>query len=137
MKKEKIIYRKIFKPGDIVILSNKNKGKLPDEAFDFLLTYKKFKVTEVNDNYNIHVGYFLENGNIYYFSPNRFELMSGKAPLKIKNSEGLYDDITEEELENMKKVLKKNTDDEDEQNEVKKWKKTYSYSTLRGSTFGL
>lgn len=114
MKKKKLIYRKIFKPGDIVILTIKNKGKLKYDSYEFLMTYKKFKVIEVNDNFNVHIGYFLDDGNIYYFSPNRFELIYGKAPLKMKNDDGVYVDTTEEEIKAIKDSMKSNEDEEED-----------------------
>lgn len=69
-KKEK----KKFEIGDILILTNKDKtGKLPEEAKEFLLTYKKFKVIHINEKFNIDIGCILNNGNSYYFNPNRFD----------------------------------------------------------------
>jgi hypothetical protein len=69
-KKEK----KKFEIGDILILTNKDKtGKLPEEAREFLLTYKKFKVIHINEKFNIDIGCILNNGNSYYFNPNRFD----------------------------------------------------------------
>lgn len=69
-KKEK----KKFEIGDNLILTNKDKtGKLPEEAKEFLLTYKKFKVIHINEKFNIDIGCILNNGNSYYFNPNRFD----------------------------------------------------------------
>jgi hypothetical protein len=48
-----------------------------------MMTYKYFKVIDVNDKLNIDLGHRLaDNGNPYYFSPNRFELKDGIAPVK-------------------------------------------------------
>lgn len=74
--------KRMFNVGDIVVCIDNKAGKLTPDCLEFLLTYKKFKVLEVNDKMNIHVGHRLENGNPYFFSPNRFELAEGKAPMK-------------------------------------------------------
>lgn len=75
--KKKVKEKKKFDIGDILILVNKEKtDKLPTEAKEFLLTYKKFKVLDVKENLNIHIGCLLDNGNKYYFNPNRFEKMT-------------------------------------------------------------
>lgn len=83
-KKKKSKDKKIFKVGDIVKCIDNHAGKnMPPDSIDFLLTYKKFKVKDVNDKLNIDIGHRLaENGNPYYFSPNRFELIDGVAPVK-------------------------------------------------------
>lgn len=76
-KKEKPIKekppKKVFKVGDIVILVKKEQKKLPDDAYEFLLTYSKFEVKEVNENGNLYLG-FDRNGEHFMFAPNRFEL---------------------------------------------------------------
>ena len=74
--------REDWQVGDIVVCIDNKTGKLTPDCIEFLLTYKKFKVLVVNDKLNIHVGHMLENGNPYFFSPNRFELAEGKAPMK-------------------------------------------------------
>lgn len=83
-KKKKSKDKKIFKVGDIVKCIDNHAGKnMPPDVIDFLLTYKKFKVRDVNDKLNIDIGHKLaENGNPYYYSPNRFELIDGIAPVK-------------------------------------------------------
>lgn len=83
-KKKKSKDKKIFKVGDIVKCIDNHAGKnMPPDVIDFLLTYKKFKVRDVNDKLNIDIGHKLaENGNPYYYSPNRFELLDGIAPVK-------------------------------------------------------
>ena len=79
--KKKKVDKKIFKVGDVVTCINIDKKKLPPDCYEFLNTYKKFKVLDVNAKLNIDLGHRLEtNGNVYYFSPNRFELLVGKAP---------------------------------------------------------
>lgn len=80
MSKEK----KVFKKGDVVKCIDADLGKLPVDCHEFIMTYKKFKVLDVNDNFNIDLGYRLqENGNPYYFNPKRFELLNGTAPTVI------------------------------------------------------
>jgi hypothetical protein len=75
--------KKFFKKGDIIKCISNDKGKLPEDCHQFLLTYKKFKVIDVNENLNIDIGHRLqENGHPYYFTPDRFELINGTAPLK-------------------------------------------------------
>lgn len=69
-KKEK----KLFNVGDIIICTNPKSSKLGPEAIEFLLTYKYFKILDVNENKNIHIGYVNNEGKAFYFSPNRFEL---------------------------------------------------------------
>lgn len=86
-KKKKNKEKKIFNVGDIVICIDNKPGKLPQDCVDFLITYKKFKVLDVNDKFNIDIGHkSAESNNPYYFSPNRFELLNGKAPVKVIDS---------------------------------------------------
>lgn len=83
-KKAKTIEKKEFKIGDIIKCVDSDPGKLPKDCYEFIMTYKKFKVLDVNGKLNIDLGHRLvENGNPYYFSPNRFELLNGIAPKKI------------------------------------------------------
>lgn len=83
-KKKKPKDRKIFQPGDIIVVKNlEDKGKLPPDAYEYLLTYKYFKVIEVNEKLSIHIGHITpETHNPFFFSPNRFELKEGIAPVK-------------------------------------------------------
>ncbi len=83
-KKKKPKDKKIFKVGDkIVCIDPKPSKTMPPDCIDFLVTYKYFKVIDVNDKLNIDIGHRLaENGNPYYFSPNRFELKDGIAPIQ-------------------------------------------------------
>jgi len=80
-KKKKPKEKKMFKVGDIIIRVDDSPGKLTPDCLDFLATYKKFKVLDVNDKLQIHIGHISPSGNPFYFSPNRFELIEGKAPL--------------------------------------------------------
>jgi len=94
--KKKPKEKKVFKKGDVVTCIDNSPGKLPPDCAEFLITYKKFKVIDVNDKLNIDLGYKLEEtGNPYYFSPNRFELLNGTAPVKIMNSVENEDNIKE------------------------------------------
>lgn len=82
-KKKKKKEKKQFKVGDIVKCVDNKQGKLPEECYEFLLTYKKFKVLDVNDKLNIDLGNRIqETGNPYYYNPNRFELFTGIASTK-------------------------------------------------------
>ena len=85
-KKEK----KKFDVGDILMCLNNKQGKLPYDAYDFLLTYKKFTVKSVSEKGNLDLGCKITKNDtgvekIYLFSPNRFELESivkaGKADM--------------------------------------------------------
>jgi hypothetical protein len=90
---KKIKAKKLFKVGDIIKCIDINPGKLPNDCYEFLSTYKKFKVLDVNDKLNINVGHRLEeSGNFYYFNPNRFELLSGTTSI-----ESINDDLEEYE----------------------------------------
>jgi hypothetical protein len=73
--------KKMFKIGDSIKCIDDKPGKLTPDCIDFLMTYKKFKVLDVNDKWNIHIGHISVTGKPYYFSPNRFELIEGKAPV--------------------------------------------------------
>lgn len=85
-KKEK----KLFNVGDIVICVNPKSAKLNQDAIEFLLTYKYFKILDVNENKNIDIGYINNEGKNFYFSPNRFELRDKpkveKEPVENKSS---------------------------------------------------
>jgi len=82
LKDKKPKEKKVFSVGDVVICLNNKEGKLPPDALDFLLTFKKFKVLQVNDKLNIDVGHKTAEGNPFFFAPNRFELANGKAPIQ-------------------------------------------------------
>jgi len=94
---KKVKQKKEFKKGDVIKCVELSQGKIPRDCFEFLLTYKRFKVVDVNEKMNIYLGYnLLENGNPYYFSPNRFELIDGTAPLKDLNTDENVDDEGEQ-----------------------------------------
>jgi len=83
-KKKKPKEKKVFKIGDVVVCIDTKQGKLPQDCYEFLLTYKKFRVIDINDKLNIDLGHRLaENGNPFFFAPNRFDLLEGKAPVKV------------------------------------------------------
>lgn len=106
--------KKVFKIGDILIcIDNKLTKNIPEECIIFLNTYSYFKVQDVNEKLNIDIGYKLStNGNPYYFSPNRFELKEGKAPVKRigspeeKIQENPDKEVKEEEKEETSKPAK-------------------------------
>lgn len=83
-KKKKPNDKKIFNVGDKIVCIDPSPSKtMPPDCIDFLVTYKYFKVLNVNIKLNIDIGHKLaENGNPYYFSPNRFELKDGIAPIQ-------------------------------------------------------
>jgi len=78
---------KKFEVGDVLVITDKKKSsKMPEDAYDFLMTYKTFTVNDVSDSGKLNLGCRIsknENGKgvekIYLFSPNRFEL---KEPRK-------------------------------------------------------
>jgi hypothetical protein len=80
--------QKIFKPGDVLVLVDSKKSSIPQDAYDFLMTYKTFTVKKVNDKGKIDLGCRISKNTpeggvekIYMFGTNRFELASGeKAP---------------------------------------------------------
>jgi hypothetical protein len=71
-----------FKEGDIIILfDNKKSTKIPDDAWDFLTTYKEFKVIKVSETGKLDLGCHISKNTpeggiekIYLFSPKRFAL---------------------------------------------------------------
>jgi len=76
--------KKMFRPGETIIcIDSKPSKTLPEHALEFLLTYKYFTVKDVSDKLNIFIGHVSpDTGQNYYFSPNRFELREGTAPLQ-------------------------------------------------------
>mgnify|MGYP001247373173 CR=1 FL=1 len=117
-KKKKPKDKKIFKVGDVVTCLSTKEGKLPPDAIDFLLTYKKFHVLDVNDKLNIDIGHISTSGNPFYFAPNRFELIDGIAPVRKAGEESETDqegdrdlgDKIIKDLEEFKKKEKKKED---------------------------
>ncbi len=87
-KKKKPKDKKIFNVGDIVTCIDNKPGKLAADCVDFLITYKKFKVLRVNDKLNIDLGHISSDTHEpFLFSPNRFELLNGTAPVKKAEEE--------------------------------------------------
>lgn len=76
-----------FSVGDVLILSNtKKSSKIPDDAWDFLMTFKTFTVVNVKENGKLDLGCIVsknapEGGKevTFLFSPSRFSL---KEPSK-------------------------------------------------------
>jgi hypothetical protein len=72
----------LFKVGDVLVLANdKKSGRMPEDAYDFLTTFKTYTVQKVNPNGKIDIGCKIcknepEGGveKIYMFSPKRFKL---------------------------------------------------------------
>jgi hypothetical protein len=73
MKKEKK-EKKVFSVGDVVVCINDKAGKLPPDAVEYLRTFKKFTILDINGALNIDIGYKTSDGKTFYYSPNRFEL---------------------------------------------------------------
>lgn len=74
---------KHFEVGDVIVLvDTKKSNKLPMDAYDFLMTYKKFTVIKVNDKGKLDLGCHISKNEpdgtgvekIFTFFPNRFEL---------------------------------------------------------------
>lgn len=82
---------KKFNAGDDLILVNdKQSSKMPQDAYDFLMTFKTFTVLSINDKGKINLGCRIsknENGvgveKIYMFSTDRFELKNPPAKTEI------------------------------------------------------
>ncbi len=101
--KEKEREKKVFQVGDVVRCLDPKGKKLPETCVEFLMTFTKFKVTAVNDNLNIDIG-AIKEGEPYFFSPNRFELLNGTAPTrKIGGKEG-SEEVEKEPLESEDKT---------------------------------
>ena len=83
--------RKVFNVGDIIILIKKEQKKLPNDAYEFLLTYSKFEVKAVNENGNLYLG-FDRNGEEFWFAPNRFELKPLDKPKPIEKDPFDFED---------------------------------------------
>jgi hypothetical protein len=83
---------KEFYPGDILVLvDNKPSRKVPQDAWDFLMTYKEFKVRKINDKGQLDLGCLISKntpeGGVekrYMFSPNRFELKNARPEGWVK-----------------------------------------------------
>lgn len=71
-----------FKVGDVLVLvDNKRSSKIPEDAWDFLMTFKEFKVEKVSDSGKVDLGCHISKNTpeggvekIYLFSPKRFAL---------------------------------------------------------------
>jgi len=71
-----------FKVGDTLVLAdNKKSSKIPEDAWDFLMTYKEYDVLRVNDNGKLDLGCHISKNTpeggvekLYLFSPKRFAL---------------------------------------------------------------
>jgi hypothetical protein len=83
-RKKKPKDKKIFKVGDkIICIDFKPSKNMEPWCIEFLQTYKYYTVKDVKENLNIDVGLISPaSGQAYFFSPNRFELREGKAPIK-------------------------------------------------------
>jgi len=83
---------KNFKVGDVLVLTDdKKSSKMPQDAYDFLMTYKTFTVKSINDKGKINIGCRIsknENGigveKIYMFSTDRFDLLNPATLLEEK-----------------------------------------------------
>jgi len=80
-----------FKSGDILVLSDtKKSNKIPDDAWDFLMTFKEYKVIKVSDTGKLDLGCHISKNTpeggvekIYLFSPKRFSLKNASdSPIK-------------------------------------------------------
>lgn len=90
--------KKVFSNGDIIICIEPKSKKLTQDAMDFLSTYKYFKIIDVNENFNIDISYFTQDGKQFYFNPNRFELRDKTKSIDwAVDKDGVYVKITEEE----------------------------------------
>jgi len=83
--------RKVFKVGDVLVMTNVKQKKLPNDAYEFLTTYGKFTVKEVNENGSLYLGYdrISDETHVmekYWFSPNRFDLKTDKEPEEAEDN---------------------------------------------------
>lgn len=86
---------KKFEVGDVLVLvDNKPSSKMPADAFDFLQTYKTFKVLSINDKGKINLGCRISKNEagkgvekIYMFSTSRFEKETDYNAKKEKEAE--------------------------------------------------
>lgn len=93
---------KKFNVGDeLVLVDNKKSNKLPEDAYDFLITFKTFKVLKVSETGKLDLGCHISKNTpeggvekIYMFSPNRFEL---KNSIIKKEKDTTEEDISPEE----------------------------------------
>ena len=95
-KEKKKKEKKIFNVGDIITIIERKQGKLPQDAYEFLLTYNKFTVKEINDHNNLYLGFDRigddsEKMEKYFFNSNRFELKKD-----IKNDEDDFFNFNED-----------------------------------------
>jgi hypothetical protein len=71
-----------FKEGDdLILIDNKRSSKIPEDAWDFLMTYKVFKVERVSDTGKLDLGCHISKNTpeggvekTYLFSAKRFAL---------------------------------------------------------------
>lgn len=110
--------KNVFKVGDKVICIDDKKergGKvMEDDCVEFLKTFSYFTVREVTPKLNIDIGHRLaKNGNVFYFSPNRFKLKDGIT----QTTRTINDKPKEEE------PVAKKSKDEDAVQGFKEWKK--------------
>jgi hypothetical protein len=86
---------KTFNVGDVITLSdNKKSSKIPEDAWDFLITFKTFTVKKVNDKGRIDLGCNISKNTpeggvekTFMFNPNRFELKTPAPVSEIKPEE--------------------------------------------------
>lgn len=101
---------KHFEVGDVILLVNTKKLGLPMDAYDFLMTFKKFTVIKVNDKGKLDIGCYISKNEldgtgvkkVYMFVPSRFELedkelaksreMSNIKPIEVAE-EGVDPDV--------------------------------------------
>ncbi len=75
--------------GDLIYVKNTNKGKLPDNVYNYIMSQDTFKVLNINENGKLDIGYVeyyrREDGvkvkKGFYFSKNRFEKLDLLDPV--------------------------------------------------------
>lgn len=85
---------KTFNVGDVIVLvDNKKSTKIPEDAWDFLMTFKTFTVRKINEKGKIDLGCNISKNTpeggvekTFMFNPNRFELKT-PAPVSEINPE--------------------------------------------------
>lgn len=85
--KEEPPHKEFFTGDVLVLVDDKPSRKVPQDAWDFLMTFKEYTVRKVNEKGKIDIGCRISKNTpeggvekIYMFSPNRFDLKGGARP---------------------------------------------------------
>lgn len=70
-----------FQIGDIVVLYDKERGKLPENVYRYIIKKDEFLISGINDSGKLDVGAKTQSGKIYYLSSKRFLLQERKPKI--------------------------------------------------------